>query len=276
MHHAYLDKFASGHSPLHRCDARAKTIAFLALLAAAIIVPVGLWWPFAVLAAVLLALWLPSGVPAGYLVKRVFLLSPLIIFSLILFPFLRPGEIIWSGHLGPWPISVSRQGLEFAGNIAVKFAFSVLVLGLLFSVTRFHEFLAALRRFGVPAVLVMQLGFLYRYLFVIHDEAERLTRARDARSAGRGGFARWRLWQAGGAMLGSLLLRSFGRSRRIYSAMLARGFSGEVLVLAPRDRTGGASNFSPADAALVAAVLAASVATTLLWAFSNHAPGAAP
>ena len=32
-------------------------------------------------------------------------------------------------------------------------------------------------------------------------------------------------------MLGSLLLRSFGRSRRIYSAMLARGYAGEVRTL---------------------------------------------
>ena len=72
-------------------------------------------------------------------------------------------------------------------------------------------------------------------------------------------------------MLGSLLLRSFGRSRRIYSAMLARGFSGEVPLLAP-----GAARFSLADAALIAAVLGASVATTLLWALPSLAPGAAP
>ena len=265
MHHAYLDKFASGDSPLHRRDARAKTIAFLGLLAAAILVPVGLWWPFAVLAAILLALWLPSGVPAGYLIGRVFLLCPLIIFSLILFPFLRPGEALWTGHLGSWSISITRPGLAFAGNVAAKFAFSVLALGLLFSVTRFHEFLYALRHCGAPSVLVMQLGFLYRYLFVIHDEAERMVRARDARSGGRGG---WRLC--------ALLLRSFGRSRRIYSAMLARGFSGEVRVLAPHDRATGAASFNRADAVLVAAVLGAALATTLLWALTNRSGGAVP
>jgi len=254
MHHAYLDRFAALDSPLHRRDPRAKTVALLGLLVSVILVPPGRWWPFAALAAVLATLWITSGVPLAYLARRVLTLSPFVIFSIVLFPILYAGDELWSAPLGPWRLSVTRQGLELAGNLAAKFALGVLILGLLFSVTRFHHFLHALRQFRVPRLLVMQLGFLYRYLYVVVDEAERMIRARDARSAGRSG---WLLWRATVGVIGVLLLRSFERSERIYRAMLARGFSGEVVVLEQ-------SSLGPADILFAATVLAAAAAVTLL------------
>jgi cobalt/nickel transport system permease protein len=75
---------------------------------------------------------------------------------------------------------------------------------------------------------------MYRYIFVIADEALRLFRAREARSANPEGKAagsiRWRASVLGG-MIGSLFIRSYERSERIYAAMLSRGFDGEVRTL---------------------------------------------
>ena len=72
---------------------------------------------------------------------------------------------------------------------------------------------------------------MYRYLAVLTDEGSRMLRARDARSAagptGRGGGSiRWRATVTG-RMVGSLFLRAYERSERIYAAMQARGFEGE-------------------------------------------------
>ncbi len=57
-----------------------------------------------------------------------------------------------------------------------------------------------------------------------------MGRARASRSAsltGRGGGSiAWRA-RVSGAMVGSLFLRSYERSERIYAAMQARGFEGE-------------------------------------------------
>ena len=82
----------------------------------------------------------------------------------------------------------------------------------------------------MPAIIVSIIGFMYRYLAVLTDEAGRMNRARQARSAaapqGRsGGSLGWRA-RVTGAMVGSLFIRSYERSERIYAAMLARGFSG--------------------------------------------------
>jgi cobalt/nickel transport system permease protein len=74
---------------------------------------------------------------------------------------------------------------------------------------------------------VIQLLFLYRYLFVLLEESLRMIRAREARSFGKKGkemktFVR---------LISVLLIRSVERAERIYQAMVSRGFRGEIRVL---------------------------------------------
>ncbi|MCX6027517.1 MAG: energy-coupling factor transporter transmembrane component T, partial [Chloroflexi bacterium] len=102
-----------------------------------------------------------------------------------------------------------------------------------------------------PRLLVARFGLMWRYLFVLADEALRLMRARAARSgrpalaAGEAGHHQpmpplaWRARVAGG-MAGNLFLRAFERSDRIYIAMLSRGYDGEVrsLPLSPLTLSG--------------------------------------
>jgi cobalt/nickel transport system permease protein len=89
---------------------------------------------------------------------------------------------------------------------------------------------------------------MWRYIFVLVDEALRLLRARAARSGSQsdqlgslvaaqgrlrlreGGSLLWRARVTGG-MAGNLLLRAFERSDRIYVSMLSRGYDGEIRLL---------------------------------------------
>jgi cobalt/nickel transport system permease protein len=92
-----------------------------------------------------------------------------------------------------------------------------------------------MRALRLPAALVSIVAFMYRYLFVLADEALRLMRARASRSgvaAGTkaGGSLAWRGRVAGG-LVGNLTLRAFERSERIHDAMVARGFKGELMTL---------------------------------------------
>ena len=72
---------------------------------------------------------------------------------------------------------------------------------------------------------------MYRYLFVLVEEAQSMMRARAARSAAigpkSGGSIVWRAKSAGG-MAGSLFIRTLDRSERIYMAMVARGYDGTL------------------------------------------------
>jgi cobalt/nickel transport system permease protein len=95
----------------------------------------------------------------------------------------------------------------------------------------------AFEHLHVPAVLTTIVSFLYRYLFVLTDEVMRLLRARESRSATVAGMRSGRnvVWRARvtGNMAGQLFLRSYERSDRIYNAMLARGYSGQLRTLHP-------------------------------------------
>jgi cobalt/nickel transport system permease protein len=64
---------------------------------------------------------------------------------------------------------------------------------------------------------------MYRYIFIIVDEVQRMKRARDSRNY----KGRW-IWQAKviGYMIASLFLRSHQRAENVYNAMCARGFDG--------------------------------------------------
>jgi cobalt/nickel transport system permease protein len=100
----------------------------------------------------------------------------------------------------------------------------MLALIALISTTRFANLLAGLQRLGVPKLLVIQMGFLYRYIFLLIDSAHHILLARAARSAGGVSFGRGVKFAA--AMVGSLFVRSIDAAEHINAAMQARGFEG--------------------------------------------------
>ena len=81
-----------------------------------------------------------------------------------------------------------------------------------------------MQRLGLPSVFTTQLLFVYRYLYVLIEEALAMRRARDARSFGRRSYP-LKVW---GTLVGQLLIRTFERAELISRAMLARGFTGRI------------------------------------------------
>ena len=90
-------------------------------------------------------------------------------------------------------------------------------------VSRRKCYQAAADRLGMPRILAMQMLFLYRYIFVLLDDGARGARALALRSCGN----RPRLTTVA-SLLGFLLLRSWQRAEDVYTAMLARAYSGEI------------------------------------------------
>ena len=71
------------------------------------------------------------------------------------------------------------------------------------------------------ALLITTLALMYRYLFVLFDEADRMKRARASRTFSKSGL---RSWNVLSGIIGQLFIRSSERAERIYSAMCARGW----------------------------------------------------
>ena len=221
-----LDHFASGASPVHRLDPAAKTVAALAAVLATVLVGRGHFLPLAPVAAALAVYHAIGRVPLKYSAKRLLIVSPFAVAAAILFPVLEPGWAVWTATVGGWHIVVTQQGLLRAADIVSRFFLCVWAALLLLSTTRFQDMVTALGRLHVPRVLVTQMAFMYRYLWVLSDEVMRLRIARAARDCGHGSWSLRMHSQA--AVVGVLFLRTLDRSERIYRAMTARGFVGRM------------------------------------------------
>jgi cobalt/nickel transport system permease protein len=233
VHIHLTDQYRQRESIVHRLDPRTKILVALALILATALTPPGAYVAYVVLYLFLLAAVLLARIDLPYVIKRSFIALPFALAAVTL-PFTVPGETLASlPILGGATISVEGS-VRFA-SILIRSWISVQAAILLVAITSFPDLLWGLRALHVPATLVAIVSFAYRYLFVLSDEALRLMQARAARSAvvdGRrsGGSLLWR-GKVTGRMVGGLMLRSMERSERIYNAMLARGYQGQVRIL---------------------------------------------
>jgi cobalt/nickel transport system permease protein len=227
MAQSFLDRYRSGTSLVHRLDPRLKLLATLGFVLATTSARLGAWPGFVSLGVIALAAILASRIPLIEALKRSAIALPFAGMVALSLPFTRAGTVVWSWHPFGLTLAVTDEGLVLFAAVLIKAWLSVMVTGLLVATTSFVDLLHAMRSLHVPAVLTTTISFMYRYLFVLTEEAMRLHTARMARSVGPGRTVWWRARVLGG-MIGSLFVRSYERSERIYSAMLSRGFAGEV------------------------------------------------
>ncbi len=245
-------------SAVHRLDPRVKVVVALLFILTVSLMPFGAFASYALLLVLAWGAALAADTGWGYLLKRSFIALPFALAAVTL-PFTIPGQTVAVIPLFGG-LAVSAEGLVRFASILIKSWISVQMAVLLIVTTPFPALLAALTALGAPQPLVAIISFMYRYLFVLSDEALRLRRARAARSGEQpglrsGGALLWR-GKVAGQMVGSLMLRSFERSERIYNAMLARGYAGEMRTLQPMALTAGDLAVLAGAVALLAAVLA--------------------
>jgi cobalt/nickel transport system permease protein len=231
-----LDRYVHRESRIHQLDPRVKVIVTLLFIVSNVLLPDDAWLAYITAALYLLVATHLAGFTPWFIVKRSFIALPFALAAVSLL-FTVPGEPLLQIPLGSRALTISDAGLLRFTSILLRSWLSVQMAILLTATTPFPDLMHALRHLRVPAVIVAIIGFMYRYLFVLADEAGRLLRARAARSAvsaaGRGGGSlSWRA-QVAGNMVGQLFLRSMERSDRVYNAMLARGYQGQLLTMNP-------------------------------------------
>ncbi|MCY2925583.1 MAG: cobalt ECF transporter T component CbiQ [Planctomycetota bacterium] len=198
----FLDRHSRLDSPVHRLPAAVKLTAAVAFVG----VTVGLPRAYAVwlvgIAAALLLIAAISRVPWGFLVRRMLLLEPLVIGVAILSLF-QPGG---------WRVFLV---------LVAKTSLCLFTMILMANTTPFSSILRVLKVLRVPSLLVTTLALMYRYLFVLADEAQRMKRARLSRTFTT---TRTRSWGTIATVISQLFIRASERAERIYSAMCARGW----------------------------------------------------
>ena len=94
------------------------------------------------------------------------------------------------------------------------------------STSTFILIASALRELKVPEKLVSMILFTYRYIFVYLDDLRKMRTSLKLR-----GFKNrnsMRSLKSSTSLIGSLLIRSFEQTERIYNAMILRGYTGKI------------------------------------------------
>lgn len=237
MHINTFDRYQVGESLIHHLDPRVKVVVTVLFVLSNVLLPDGTWLAFTLAWGLVLLTSLLAKLGLGYAVKRSFVALPFALAAVTVM-FNVPGQPLFAWNLGSWRLVATDAGAIRFASIVIRTWLSVQMAILLTATTRFSDLLHALHHLRVPQLLVAIVSFMYRYLFVLTDEAMRLMRAREARSAqpaagGGGGSIAWRA-RVTGNMVGQLFLRSYERSDRVYNAMLARGYTGQFLTINPR------------------------------------------
>jgi cobalt/nickel transport system permease protein len=219
----YLETLSYQQTLLHRLDPRVKLLTTLVFIV--VVVSFGKYEisgliPFLIYPVVLIAV---GNLPPGYLARKILLAAPFAFFIGIFNPLIDRAIMV---HLGT--VGISGGWVSFA-SIMIRFTLTVSAALILIAGTGLNAVCLAMDKLGAPRSFVTQLLFLYRYIFVLTDEALRLARARSLRSfQGRGMGLK-----VFSHMIGQLLLRTLDRARRIHLAMLSRGFDGKIHLLRP-------------------------------------------
>ncbi|MCF7808735.1 MAG: energy-coupling factor transporter transmembrane protein EcfT [Candidatus Marinimicrobia bacterium] len=212
MNHAFLDRYATLESPLHRLPASIKmlfTLSALGLLLLVVPFVSHTWgWVLIITYAGLMSLLaIISRVPLTFLLTRSTLVLPFSVLIVVVNYF--SGNFSFNQML----ITVSKSLL------------SIFAILLLISTTPFNSILKQLSRWGASRLMIIIFSFMYRYFFLLVGEIESLEKAVAMRHSSLSGWKRFKTYAN---MVGMLMIRSFDRAERVYQAMQMRGFTGDL------------------------------------------------
>ncbi|MDP2711878.1 MAG: cobalt ECF transporter T component CbiQ [Solirubrobacteraceae bacterium] len=239
-------------SRVHRLDPRAKIVGLFSVTIIAVSTPLAHWPVYVCCVAVLATYAAAARVSPRAVWRRVRFILPLVLLVAVFVPFVRSGGDSWAFG----PLTIHQAGLEVLGAVSAKALIGTVGAALLGATTTFPSVLRGLEAMRMPRLLVLIAAFMYRYLFVIVEEAGRMRAALVSR-----GYAPRNALQVGamGRMASAMFLRTYSRGERVYHAMLARGYNGTMPQLHPLA-------FGRADAVFVAGVLAVTLSARIAGA----------
>jgi cobalt/nickel transport system permease protein len=136
---------------------------------------------------------------------------------------------LFTFHLAGWELVGHRDGLLDGARVAGRILGGASLLAVVGFSTPFTDLLAALSWLRVPRVLIDIALFAWRYLFLLLEDAQVVYHAQRNR-LGYIGYGRG--LRSFGTLAGVLVIKAFDNSQSITTAMVQRGYDGEMPLLA--------------------------------------------
>lgn len=197
----FLDRYSRLDSVVHRLPAGVKLVVAVALVVVLVLTRQFQWAVFLAAAIFLACVAILSRIPLRFIILRLLWLEPFVLAIALLALF-------------------QTNGVQIFTILLIKSTLCLLTMILLSNTTPFSELLRVLRAAHVPELLLTTLALMYRYIFVLIDESQRMRRARQSRTFTA---SRWQAWKSTATVLGQLFIRASERAERVYAAMWARG-----------------------------------------------------
>jgi cobalt/nickel transport system permease protein len=226
MHHLH-ELFSIGGSHNHRalagCDVRVRLIVALAATVA-VVLSTCVWFGLIALLCSLIGLAILGTSPRVFASR---LLGPLALAAVVFLTraFMTGTTPMASVDLGFWQLTATREGVLGGALIACRVLGSMGIVMVLCQTTPTQELFAALSWTKVPHTWIEIAALMYRYLYILLEQAASVVSAQKVRLGYRG---LRRSFQSLGSLAGIVILRSLDQAEKSHEAMMARGYRGRL------------------------------------------------
>lgn len=210
-----LDNTIMQDTIIHRWGTKPKFISFILLVFSfACVKSLALLPVILLITTIIFGL---SGVPLQFLLQRLKMPACFILIMGLVMLLFTQGQVV--GQLGF--LTVTREGAVSALLMMGRFVCILTLMMVLFSTSTFLEVLAVMQAMGIPELLTDMLMFTYRYLNELAVMFRQMNTAMIMR-----GFTGQKIkaLYALSYLAGTIFIRSYEQSQRIYQAMAIRGY----------------------------------------------------
>ena len=217
------EPFSDGNSLIHNLDPRLKVV-FTTFYSFVVALSSRFPTMFVALAFSLLLIAM-ARLNIREVAKRLAVVNGLILFFWVVLPFTFKGQPLF--HIGP--LAFTREGVVLSAQITLKSNAILLSFIAMVASMSIATLGHALNRLHIPDKIVHLFLLTYRYIFVIDQEYQRLSRSAKIRSFRPGTNAH--TYKTYAYLIGMLFVRASARAQRVHQAMLCRGFKGRFYCL---------------------------------------------
>lgn len=221
LHHTFSDIYTRQDNWLTKTDVRIKLLYIVLLLT------INLWSQNIFVSLLFLPvsflLLLLIKIPIMAMLRS--MLLPVSFAILILFiKGLHEGEKEWlSFSFVGYKVILKEEGLRSGLHTCSKVLGGISIVIIFSFTTSISQLCAGLKWFRLPNTIIELLSFIYRYVFILLDEASTMWTAQKSRL----GHASWKkVIKSFGTLAGMLIIRAFERAERTNEAMQVRGYEG--------------------------------------------------
>lgn len=219
---------------LYSLDTRVKWVGVVVIACVVLSIPIFTWAVYILLFSILTSLAIATQLPLKEVFRRTFLIEIPVLLILLPLPFITETPLFVNFSVWEWSLRISIPELMRIAALMLRSWLLIFSMVIFTMTTAPDVVFSSLTSFGVPSVLINIILLMWRYLSLFMDLAHTMADARALRSISSVKDIHSRLSRTGlnikyrGAMIGSMFVRAYERSERVYQAMLLRGFDGSV------------------------------------------------